>query len=122
MDYDPWLTEPVNWIGVEEHKPVQPVATLLQVSPNPFSKKTDIRYQIPGEVDSRQYAVGSIRIYDISGRLVKHFSVPTAYCLVPSVISWDGTDSSNRKLPSGVYFLKFQAGEYSAKEKLLLIR
>jgi hypothetical protein len=119
VDFDPWLDRPV---GIEEHRPVQPVATLLQVSPNPFKEIADIRYEIPGEVDSRQYALGSIRIYDISGRLVKSFSLPTTYSVLPTAVSWDGTDGSNRKLGSGVYFVKFQAGDYSATEKLLLIR
>ncbi|UCG31493.1 MAG: T9SS type A sorting domain-containing protein [candidate division WOR-3 bacterium] len=35
---------------------------------------------------------------------------------------WNGTDDTNRKLPSGVYFLKFTAGDYTATQKLLLIR
>ncbi len=108
--------------GISEGTSLHVLSLNVQVNPNPFRHKADIRYQIPKEVDSRQYAVGSIRIYDIAGQLVKNFSVPTAYSQVPSVISWDGCDDAGRKLPSGVYFLKFQTGDYSATEKILLIR
>jgi len=58
-----------------------------------------------------------LRIYDATGRLVKEFRH-----LLNEQIFWNGTDDLNRKLPSGVYFLKFEAGEHSATEKLLLIR
>jgi hypothetical protein len=94
----------------------------LQANPNPFSKITDIRYQVR---DNRyQIADNSLklRIYDVTGRLVKEFNLHSAISDHQSAVSWDGTDSSNRKLPSGVYFLEFQAGDYSATEKMLLIR
>jgi parallel beta-helix repeat protein len=105
-------------VGVEENK--QPnVALLLEVHPNPFCRTTTIRlgYQTIKNSESP-----SLNIYDISGRLVKQFSLPGDYCLVPAVIPWDGTDNLRRSVPSGVYFLKLQAGDYSATEKLLLIR
>ncbi len=94
--------------------------TLFKIHPNPFKNTTDIRFQIPEVVGSRQYAVCSMKIFDITGRLVKQWDYTTIQ--QSSHISWDGTDSSNRKLLSGVYFLKFEVGDYSATEKLLLIK
>ncbi len=49
----------------------------------------------------------SLKIYDATGRLAKDFSVPTAYSLVPTSVTWDGGDNAGEKLPKGVYFLKF---------------
>ncbi len=98
--------------GIEEHKPIQQVATTLKIFPNPFSTLTKISF---GTVRGAKSVV--LKIYDATGRVVKEFNH-----LSHNQIFWNGTDESNRKLPSGVYFLKFQVGDYSATEKLLLIR
>ncbi len=119
VGYFPWLGAP---IGIEEHESFQTNFSTLRISPNPFSKTTEIRYQIPETVDSRQYAVGSIKIYDAAGRLVKNFSGLSSGIGHQSSVKWDGCDDQCRRLPSGVYFLKFKAGDYTATEKLLLIR
>ncbi len=115
--------------GIEEGQITDagPLTPNLTVSPNPFRHTTDIRYQPalpggarPGIRDNSQ-KIG-MKIYDAAGRLVKNLSVSCAYSLVPSVISWHGRDDQNRRLPSGVYFLKFEAGDYEETKKLLLIR
>jgi len=105
-------------VGIEENKQSN-VATFLEVYPNPFYSTISIRlgYQT---INNRE--TPSLKIYEVSGRLVKQFSLPSDYCLVPTVISWDGTDNLNRKVPSGVYFLKLQAGDHTVTEKILLIR
>jgi hypothetical protein len=105
-------------VGIEENKPSN-VAIFLEVYPNPFCRTTSIKL---GYQTIKNRETPSLKIYEISGRLVKQFSLPSDYCLVPTVISWDGVDDLNRKVPSGVYFLKLTAGAYTATEKLLLIR
>ncbi|MCK4673282.1 T9SS type A sorting domain-containing protein, partial [candidate division WOR-3 bacterium] len=112
-------------VGVEEETALRLVPhalRLLVVYPNPFKQITDIRYQIGEGVDSRQKSVVSMKIYDASGRLVKDFSLPSAYCLVPTEVSWNGVDNAGQKLPAGVYFLKFAAGDYKETRKVLLIK
>lgn len=84
--------------------------------PNPFSSNTDIRYQIPSEADSRV----DLRIYDAAGRLVKQWNYQTMQ--LSDHIIWDGRDNSGRKVASGVYFIKLEAGDYSATERVLLIQ
>ena len=111
VDFTPWLQDSVEWVGIEEHEPSQPITTLLQISPNPFRVRVDIRWQIADNSGV------NLKIYDATGRMVKDFKHVTN-----QQIFWNGTDDLNRNLPSGVYFLKFQAGDYSATEKLLLIR
>ena len=86
----------------------------LVIFPNPFKKEASITYHIAGDSDV------ALKIFDVSGRLVRqwgHRVLRLSRC-----ISWDGTDDSNQKLPSGVYFLKFKSGDYSATEKVLLIK
>jgi hypothetical protein len=108
VDYDPWLLFP----GIEEYEPSQPVSTVLQISPNPFSKLTKISF---GNVQGAKSI--ELKVYDATGRMVKDFKH-----VINQQIFWNGTDDLNRKLPSGVYFLKLVTGDYSATEKLLLIR
>ncbi|UCG93261.1 MAG: T9SS type A sorting domain-containing protein, partial [candidate division WOR-3 bacterium] len=62
----------------------------------------------------------TLGIYDAAGRLVKSFRI-TPYAL-RNTLSWDGRDDQNRMLSSGVYFVKLQADNYVATEKLLLVR
>jgi hypothetical protein len=90
----------------------------LRIYPNPFSNRTQIRY----EMCDMGYEIknATLRIYDAAGRLVKDLR-PTPYSLRPT-LSWDGRDDQNRMLGSGVYFLRFQAGDYQETKKLLLIK
>jgi len=89
----------------------------LTAQPNPFSRLTTVSFGI-GQSAER---IG-LQIYDATGRLVKSLCLPTAYYLLPVVVSWDGTDNSSRKLPSGVYFLRLEAGDHQETQQVLLIR
>ncbi len=89
----------------------------LQIRPNPFCKNVEITFSVGHAADH----IGLV-IYDVTGRVVKDFSLHTLDSQRPTVISWNGTDDLHRQLPSGIYFLKFELEDYSATEKLLLIR
>ncbi|MBA7640557.1 hypothetical protein ES703_48227 [subsurface metagenome] len=112
VDYDPWLTDSVQWVGIEEFEPSQPVSVILHVSPNPFRNRVSIKFSMEYKADDIE-----LKIYDATGRLVKEFNH-----LTNQQILWNGTDASNRKLPSGVYFLKFKTERVTETRKLLLIR
>ena len=111
VDFVPWDTVPYPW-GIEEYKPSEPIVIALQISPNPFRDKVSITFSMEYNIEDMAFT-----IYDATGRVVKEFNH-----LTNNQIFWNGTDNLNRRLPSGVYFLKFQAADYSATEKLLLIR
>ena len=101
--------------GVGEHTPSQTMVAYLQVSPNPFRDRVSIKFSMEHSAE-----VIELKIYDATGRLVRQWGHTTMR--LSDHISWDGTDHANRPLPSGVYFLKLQAGDYSTTEKVLLIR
>jgi hypothetical protein len=92
----------------------------LQVYPNPFKQKTEIRFQITDTGATVENI--ELEIYDVSGRLVRSFSLPTAYSLLPASVTWDGCDDQNRILGTGVYFLRCEVSDYTATKKLLLVR
>ncbi len=111
VDFDPWRTSP----SVEEIEIVRPLILHFQVDPNPFQHFTDIRYQI---TDNNQ--IVNLKIYDALGRLVRQWDNTTTR--LSDNIRWDGTDNLNRRLSCGVYFVNLQAGDYTATEKVLIIR
>ena len=112
VDFIPWLKDSVEGIGIEELESTTPLLLSLQVSPNPFRDKASITFSMEHNMETVTFT-----IYDATGRAVKEFNNPAN-----NLVFWNGTDNANRKLPSGVYFLKLEAGNYSATKKLLMIR
>ncbi len=117
--------------GITEENALEPeyANPALELSPNPFSKQMKIKFQaLPtsgressqGGTNSKSQATMSI--YDATGRLVKDFSLPTAYSLVPTVVSWDGTDQTGKKLPPGVYFVRLETDNHTEVKKAILLR
>jgi hypothetical protein len=106
-----------NVIGIEENKDINHSSMQLEISPNPFTDRTDITCSIGQSAKSTE-----LKIYDISGKLVKDFSLPTAYSVVPTVVPWDGTDESGELLPSGVYFIQAKGGDLNLTKKVILQR
>ncbi len=95
-----------------------PMKTMLNaLYPNPFRRMTVIRFSIGQGAESIE-----LKIYDAAGRLVKDFSRLTLDALRPTQIIWDGTDQNDRKVPAGVYFVRFEAGDYKKTEKAILLR
>lgn len=104
--------------GVEESQEAsskKQEARLHQNRPNPFTRTTEVRYQIP---DTRH---ATLAIYDLSGRLVRTLvdggREPGTYTAI-----WDGRDSEDREVPNGVYFYRLTAGELNSSRKLLVLR
>jgi hypothetical protein len=71
--------------------------------PNPFHKKTHLKFYIPGPGDV------VVRIYDVKGRFVaelqKESAGPGWYTL-----TWSATDFCGRRVPAGIYLLRWQVG------------
>jgi hypothetical protein len=110
--------------------PVHDTKFEITASPNPFHYSTRIRCSIldtrymKKEMRDSNFEMRKpiLKIYDAGGRLVKWLCLPTTYYLLPTVVSWDGTDQANRQLGSGVYFVTCRIGDYQQVERLLLVR
>jgi hypothetical protein len=104
----------------EQEKLVKEQNVKFQVFPNPFRDRVEIRLMME---DERWEMEGiSLRIYNVTGCLVKEFSLPTTYSILPTVISWDGRNNAGEKVTSGVYFLRFNTGDYKETRQVLLLR
>ncbi len=87
----------------------------LEVYPNPFRNHLFIK----SEIRNPKSAI-LLRIYDVSGRLVKSFNHLTIQPF--NQVVWDGSDDSGRMLPAGVYFIRLEAGDFRQIEKVILLR
>lgn len=92
----------------------------ITCTPNPFFDKVSIslgRYDVRCRMDDT-----SIRIYDVSGRVVRDFVLYPPSLLLPVKLEWDGRDDGGRLLPPGVYFLRIATENRAATRKLMLVR
>ena len=83
--------------------------------PNPFSSTTEIRCSLPDESTVR------IRVYDVTGRLVRTLIEEHLGPGVWSVL-WDGRDHRNVEVAPGVYFCRLDAGRSSSTIRIVLLR
>ncbi len=115
----------INWsdlISVAEanHHPI--VDARFQVLPNPAKGKVIIRIPaIPTPEVKGQKSDVRLKIYDVSGSLVKDFSLASHFP-PPSTIAWDGRDSAGREVRNGVYFCQLRIGDEITNRKVILLR
>ncbi|MEO0182520.1 MAG: S8 family peptidase, partial [candidate division WOR-3 bacterium] len=99
--------------GIHEQSETKNMIISLNILPNPFQNHCVIKFQIPSTKSQNPNGnVGqgfSLAIYDVSGRMVKDLSRLTVNGERSTVV-WDGSDDSDRKLPAGIYFVKFEYG------------
>jgi hypothetical protein len=88
---------------------------LHQNYPNPFNPVTNI----PFSLDKKTLV--ELKIYDVSGRLVKRFS-PKIYYPGNHQIIWDGKNNAGRDISSGIYYYQLSTAENQAMKKMVLIR
>jgi len=89
--------------------------TLAQNHPNPFNPSTTIEFYIPeaGQV--------SLRVFDVSGRLVRTL-VDDSMEPGSHSVTWNGQDENGNSVPSGVYFSRFRTGKTTLSKKMILLR
>jgi hypothetical protein len=90
---------------------------LFQNRPNPFNKLTAISYQIPSSNPaSRIPHHVSLRIYDITGRLVE-ILVEKPHKPGVYQVKWDGKNKA-----SGIYFYRLDAGNFIDTKKMIHLK
>jgi hypothetical protein len=96
--------------------PTAPTAFALRSCvPNPFALTTSIHFNVP-----RQARL-SVKVYDAAGRLVESVTDGTFEPGRHSV-EWTGRDAAGKSVGPGIYFVRMEAGGFSATRKLILLR
>ncbi len=106
--------------GVQSGKSPKPgnKALSFKVYPNPFSKKTV--FSLQNRVPTDKTGV-TLRIYDLSGRLVKSFSLTADNCPLSTDIFWNGRDERHNPVSAGIYFVKLIRGKESITKKMVML-
>ena len=82
----------------------------LSAFPNPFNSSVKILYTLPPDLSEQPH----LEIFDICGK--KIVKLPLNGVEGRHTVIW------NPSLPSGVYFVRIQAGRLSKTQKLVLLR
>jgi hypothetical protein len=112
------VEDPPLLITAVQDKPIAGAPTrfeLAQNYPNPFNPVTKITYQV-----ARTTGV-KIGVYNLMGQLVKTLINET---LAPGKYStiWAGDNAQGQSVPTGIYFLKMEAGDFTKVRKMALLR
>ncbi|MDI6841121.1 MAG: T9SS type A sorting domain-containing protein [bacterium] len=104
-------------VKIEEFQSaVNPPSELnMKVYPTPVSDKVTINYEVP------QKGVVSLKIYDLSGRVVKTLftgtQTPSEYLVI-----WNGTDDRGNRVPAGNYFYRLEIDSKTTTEKTIILK
>lgn len=93
-----------------------PFAALHAAYPNPFNPRTTLSF------DLAQDSAVSLVVYDLSGRRVNVLLDHEPAQRGRNEIVWRGCDEAGRRLSSGVYFYRLDAGAYSATGRVVLLQ
>jgi hypothetical protein len=106
-----------QYVGIQEFADLIP-AFYIGCHPNPFTEITRISLNAArGKNDEL-----CIKIYDITGRLVKSFGKSTRDYLSANQLVWKGTDDRGKALPQGVYLCRVLVGEATFTYKIVKLK
>ncbi|MDA0746652.1 MAG: cohesin domain-containing protein, partial [bacterium] len=109
------LLSPIANLGHLEVVTAPTTFSLHQNFPNPFNPETTIAYDLADNV-----AV-NLSIYNALGQQIATL-VNGAQTAGRYQIVWNGTDNGGRKVSSGIYFYKLNAGSFQATQRLMLLK
>lgn len=102
-------------VEIGDLNPLPDQYALNRNTPNPFNPSTAIEYQLP------EAGMVRLAIYNVVGQevrtLVNERKEAGAF-----TVTWDGTDAMGRRVASGVYLYRIQAGDFSASRRMLLLK
>jgi hypothetical protein len=114
--YDTVAVEVGDVTGVVGNGPVVGSYYLRQSYPNPFNPSTTIVFGL------KETGIATLRIYDVSGKLVRVLYGPTWTKVGQHIERWDGRNDEGKNVASGVYFCSLETGGQVLTRKMVVIR
>ncbi|MCK5146983.1 T9SS type A sorting domain-containing protein [bacterium] len=96
-------------------EPMPKATEMEKAYPNPFNPKTYIAYHLAEDADV------NIAVFDMLGRQLKTLYTGNQYAGSYHVY-WTATNYLGRKVPTGTYFIRMQAGDIQRVQKVILIK
>jgi len=102
-------------LTVNDKVNVPKVFALSQNYPNPFNPSTRFNVDIPKATSV------DVTVYDLLGQRIT--TLMTGDQAPGSVtVQWDGRDANGMTVPSGVYFVRMQSDNFTATQKIMLMK
>ncbi|MCK5052217.1 MAG: T9SS type A sorting domain-containing protein [Candidatus Cloacimonetes bacterium] len=103
----------INNSGIDDELPI--ASCTLRNYPNPFNPSTTISFELNfEEIDNIE-----LLIYNLKGQKIQQYSILNGQ----SSITWNGTDSNDQLVSSGIYFYQLKVdGKPIAKKRCLLLK
>lgn len=99
-----------------EGVPLQSYAYALHpTAPNPFTDATTIRYSLKAPQDV------TVEVFNVLGQRVRRL-VDAPRDAGEHTLTWNGRTGGGAPAASGVYFVRLQAGDFTATRKMTLVR
>ncbi len=99
----------------QENTPIAGDILSLSNYPNPFNPTTTIAFDLATKSNV------SIAVYNVKGQKVKQL-MNEQLSVGQHSIEWNGKDSNNKAIASGIYFYKISAGKSTSMRKMLLLK
>jgi hypothetical protein len=103
------------YAGVSRGEDLPIVFALKQNRPNPFESETMIAFDLPEPCAVR------LEIVDVQGRVVRVLA-DEAWLAGQHSVAWGGENDAGEVAGPGVYFVRIQAGEFTATNKMLRMK
>lgn len=111
------VTNTIGPVRVDEQE-IEPASArfeLLQNYPNPFAPGTQIHFGLSKSTHVR------LEIYNLMGQKVASL-VDRKVEAGQHTVEWQGRDSNGRPVPTGLYFYRLTAGNFTSTRKMTLLR
>jgi endonuclease I len=106
------IYDSLNVVGVGD-APRTWTVRLRANAPNPFQARTSLAFET-----TRRQPV-TLRLYDVSGRLVRTLVERTTFEPGPHAVEWDGRGEDGAPAPAGLYFSRIETGGEHALGRLV---
>ena len=101
--------------GVPAVDQLPTVCALHAVAPNPFGGSTTIQF------DLSQAGQARLEVFNVAGRRIRVLESGELARGRYSPV-WDGRDEAGQAVSSGVYFVRLEAGDFAATQKVVRTR
>jgi len=109
-----WTAVLTNPRGIDDT--AVPSAVLLRQNyPNPFNAATTIEFGLPAPMRV------TLTVHDVSGALVATLADRT-FSEGYHPVQWDGGNTAGKRVGSGVYFCRLEAGGETITKKMTLVK
>jgi hypothetical protein len=93
-----------------------PSYALYGATPSPFNPRTMIRFEVPVSCPV------TLRVYDVSGQLVRSLLEDEMTSAGRHGVTWDGTSDAGNPVAGGSYYVRFAAGAFQASRPISLLK